>query len=96
MQPASQNPEENWELVLLIVGIAFLIIGILYIFSREASRREHLKKWLTLVGKVFLSCLFLVPVPWWEPRSKIAREETDHEAPQAEVGPGAGTKDRRS
>jgi hypothetical protein len=95
MQPASQNPEENWELVLLIVGIAYLIIGIPYIFSREASRREHLKKWLTLVGKVFLSCLFLVPV-WWETRSKIAREETDHEAPQAEVDPGAGTKDRRS
>jgi len=94
MQPASQDPFEIYDVYLLILGIAFLIIGIFYIFSRESSRREQLKKWLTIVVKLFLSAPFYVPSG--TPRLKSAREETDHEALQGEVDPGAGTKDRRN
>jgi hypothetical protein len=43
MQPASQDPFEIYDVYILILGIAFLIIGIFYIFSRESSRREHIK-----------------------------------------------------
>jgi len=91
MQPASQDPGEIYGLYQFILLIAFLIFVIFYIFSREASRRERLEKWLTIVIHLFLG-----GAPSGAPRSKIAREETDHEALQAEVDPGAGTKDRRS
>jgi uncharacterized membrane protein HdeD (DUF308 family) len=52
MHPASQNPFELYDVYILILGSAFLIIGIFYIFSRESSRREHMKKWLTIVIKI--------------------------------------------
>jgi hypothetical protein len=94
MQPASQDSFEIYDAYLLILGVAFLIVGIFYIFSREASRREHLKKSLIIVVKLFLCAPFYVPSG--TPRRKSAREETDHEAFQAEVDPGAGAKDRRS
>jgi hypothetical protein len=94
MQPASQDPFEIYDIYLLILGIAFLIIGIFYIFSREASRGEHLKKWLIIVIKLILCAPFYVPSG--TPRRKSAREEADHEALQAEVDPGPGTKDRGS
>jgi hypothetical protein len=94
MQPASQDPFEIYGVYILILGIAFLIIGIFYIFSRESSRREQLKKWLIIVIKLVVSAPFYIPSG--TPRRKSAREETDHEALQAEVDPGAGTKDRRS
>jgi hypothetical protein len=94
MQPASQDPFEIYDVYVLILGIAFLIIGIFYIFSRESSRREHIKNWLIIVIKLLFSAPFYVPSG--TPRRKSAREETDHKALEAEVDPGAGTKDRRS
>ena len=42
MQPASQYPFEIYDVYILILGIAFLIVGIFYIFSRGSSRREQL------------------------------------------------------
>jgi apolipoprotein N-acyltransferase len=94
MQPASQDPFEIYGVYILVLGIAFLIIGIFYIFSRESSRREHMKKWLIIVIKLVFSAPFYIPSG--TPRRKSAREETDHEALQAEVDPGAGAKDRRN
>jgi hypothetical protein len=91
MQPASQDPGYLYGLYLLFVGICFLVICIFYIFCRDASRREHLKSWMI----IFIG-LFFGGAIGGTPRSKIARKETDHEAPQAEVDPVAGTKDRRS
>jgi hypothetical protein len=50
MQPASQAPMESHAGDLLIVGIAFLIIGIIYILPGfVAFRREHPNRWLILV-----------------------------------------------
>jgi hypothetical protein len=78
MQPASQDPFEIYDVYLLILGIAFLIIGILYIFSREASRREHLKKWSIIVIK--LSCPFLRPLGDATPQ-KRARGDRSRSTP---------------
>ena len=86
MQPASQDPERLSNLYLSALSIAFLIVGIIYLFSRQASHRKHLKNWLIIIVNLFF-CQGSFWI-WGQPRSKIAREETDREVPKAEVGPG--------
>jgi hypothetical protein len=50
MQSASQTPMEGPAVELLILGIAFLIIGLVYISpSIVAFRRSHPNRWVILV-----------------------------------------------
>lgn len=53
MQPTSQATMENHAGDLLIVGIVFLIIGIVYVLPTiVAFRRDHPNRWLRLVINV--------------------------------------------
>jgi hypothetical protein len=50
MQSASQTPMEGHAVELLLLGIGFLIIGLIYILpSIVAFRRDHPNRWIILV-----------------------------------------------
>jgi len=50
MQSASQTPMEGHAVELLLLGIGFLIIGLIYILpSIVAFQRDHPNRWLILV-----------------------------------------------